>query len=208
MITIAVWCCAVAVVAAGVAMASAAYAQRGPKSTVQELQARAAIQNLIAAYPIYVDQGKMPECILSKDVVILPPGGWRIEGRANAMRRFRGESFTHTTRDTNTPATSDRRPGLSDENPAVGRFVRHHMTSSMIEFQDAEHATGRTYWLGYHKTGPSSSGRYDDKYVKEDGRWVIKERKTRIEFFPGGPDSFGHKVMAEDEKAEAEGRPW
>ncbi len=57
----------------------------------EELLARVEIQHLISSYNNFLDQGLVDhiEWIWAEDAVVPPPGGSRIEGRANIMNRFR-----------------------------------------------------------------------------------------------------------------------
>ena len=62
----------------------------------------------------------------------------------------------------------------------LGLFMRHYTTNVMLE-GDGERARGRSYVLAI--TGPpggtnQTTGRYDDEFVKVDGRWRIRVRRA------------------------------
>jgi SnoaL-like domain len=59
--------------------------------------------------------------------------------------------------------------------------LRHHvMTNAVIELVDDHTATHRSYWMTVSGSGREmnvvAQGSYQDKLVKVDGRWLIKER--------------------------------
>lgn len=67
-------------------------------------------------------------------------------------------------------------------------FVRHHITSSLVEFVSPEAATGRTYFLVLTDVGVDHSGYYVDRLQKEGGEWLFAHRRVRILWRT--PDSF------------------
>ena len=65
----------------------------------------------------------------------------------------------------------------------LGLFMRHYTTNVMLE-GDGERARGRSYVLAV--TGPpgatnQTTGRYDDEFVKVDGRWRIRVRRALLD---------------------------
>jgi hypothetical protein len=64
--------------------------------------------------------------------------------------------------------------------------MRHYTTNLVLE-GDATSARARSYVLAFTGTGPAqhhATGRYEDRLVKVDGRWRIRERRAVIEL-PG-----------------------
>jgi hypothetical protein len=60
--------------------------------------------------------------------------------------------------------------------------VRHHLTTSKIDFTGPTEATGRSYFLVLTDIGIDHSGVYVDEYRRRDGRWWITKREVRIDF--------------------------
>ena len=62
-------------------------------------------------------------------------------------------------------------------------FMRHYGTNLIVE-GDGREAVARSYVLAITGTGPAraqATGRYEDRLVKADGRWRIRERRAVIE---------------------------
>ena len=66
------------------------------------------------------------------------------------------------------------------------RFVRHHLTTSLVEL-DADEAHARSYFLVYTDMGLDHHGVYIDWIVRIDGDWLFRHRKVRIDW--QAPDS-------------------
>ncbi len=62
-------------------------------------------------------------------------------------------------------------------------FMRHYSTNLVLEGDDRE-VVARSYVLAITGTGSGrgqATGRYEDRLVKVDGRWRIRERRAVIE---------------------------
>jgi len=134
---------------------------------VQELLDRQEIENLRAAYNIAGDRGR-PEglaAVFAEDGVLEGASGAR-QGRTAIVEMLTGIS-------------------AGEHNPKGGkpwRLSRHHLTTSQTIFEDAAHASGRTYFVVVTETGLDHSGVYTDRYEKRDGRWWIVHRRVRIDW--------------------------
>lgn len=60
-------------------------------------------------------------------------------------------------------------------------MVRHNITTSVIEVT-GEAATGCSYYLVVDEHGPSHQGRYLDRFVRSEGRWLIAERDVTLDW--------------------------
>jgi hypothetical protein len=72
----------------------------------------------------------------------------------------------------------------TDSSGAAGRatFVRHHLSTSQIEFGGPDTAKARTYWVAYSDIGPDHCGYYIDVFRKTGERWLISHRKVRLDW--------------------------
>ena len=68
-----------------------------------------------------------------------------------------------------------------------GRFQRHNLTSSLIDFADGDNASGEHYVLVVTELGVDHNGRYLDRYVRNGDRWLIQHRAASMEW--ARPDS-------------------
>ena len=156
---------------------------------MERAQARSEIQHLVTSWTVSCDRNSPAEWVWAEDAVVFAPGGVRIEGRGNIIGRFRGESYSYTTRSSDTPIITDKPPiaPASMVSPAgEAAWLRHNLTTTVIAFDSDDSATGLIYFLVISGGGPTGSGRYEDRYRKVDGEWRIAERKTRLEFIPVG----------------------
>jgi SnoaL-like domain len=62
------------------------------------------------------------------------------------------------------------------------RFLRHHLSTSLIEFVDEETAKTRTYWTAYTDIGPDHCGCYLDLFRKTGEHWLIAHRRIRLDW--------------------------
>lgn len=49
-------------------------------------------------------------------------------------------------------------------------------------FIDADHATGRTYFVNYSDVGADHAGVYVDSYERFDDQWLIARREDRVDW--------------------------
>lgn len=73
-------------------------------------------------------------------------------------------------------------------------FVRHHLTTSLIELTGSASARGRTYWIAYTDIGADHAGYYLDEFRKEGGAWLIAHRRVRLDW--RAPNSLFSAVVA------------
>ena len=138
----------------------------------EELQAREEIRQLLASYNVAGDRGRKEEfgSVFSEDAVLEMPGG-RCEGREAILERL----F----------APREAASGRADERMLT--FVRHHLTTSKIDFTSPTEAKGRTYFVVLTDIGVDHSGVYVDEYRKRKGRWWIVHREVRIDYVAENP---------------------
>jgi hypothetical protein len=66
-------------------------------------------------------------------------------------------------------------------------FVRHHLSTSLIEFTGPDTARARTYWTAYTDIGPDHAGYYLDRFRRQGDAWLIAHRRVRLDW--RSPDS-------------------
>jgi 3-phenylpropionate/cinnamic acid dioxygenase small subunit len=73
--------------------------------------------------------------------------------------------------------------GSKDANPVrQAKFIRHHLSTCLIEITGADTAKSRTYWTAYTDIGPDHGGYYLDTFKKAGDRWLIAHRKARLDW--------------------------
>jgi hypothetical protein len=76
---------------------------------------------------------------------------------------------------------TDRAP--DDDTPAHrATFVRHHLSTSLIEFTGPDTARARTYWTAYTDIGPDHCGYYLDVFRRQGAQWLIAHRRVRLDW--------------------------
>ena len=141
--------------------------------TVDELLARESIRHALATYNIFGDRVQVDGFLQAfTEDAVLEFGGER-----------EGETARHEGREAIRRWMTDwtSRP-KSAEPPPGPMFVRHHITTSRIEFTGPETAEGRTYFAVYTPVGPDHAGVYSDKFRKVGDDWLIAHRKVRTEW--------------------------
>jgi hypothetical protein len=140
--------------------------------TLDELLAREAIRHTLASYNTAGDRLKVEDflAVFTEDAVLETAGagpgeGFRCDGREEIRRWMTGFG------------SRPRREGLE-----APRFVRHHLTTSLIELTSPETATARTYFHVYTQVGPDHAGYYLDRLRKAKDRWLIAERHIRVDW--------------------------
>jgi hypothetical protein len=146
--------------------------------TLDELLARESIRQTLARYNIFGDRVRVDEFLEAfAEDGILEFGGERAgevtrhEGRA-AIRAW----MTDWKRQ---PPSTDPKPAQA---PPAHMFVRHHLTTSHIEFTGPDTAEGRTYFAVYTPIGQDHAGVYTDRFRKVGDHWLIAHRKVRTEW--------------------------
>jgi hypothetical protein len=61
-------------------------------------------------------------------------------------------------------------------------FVRHHLSTCLIDLTGPDTAKARTYWTAYTDIGPDHCGHYIDTFRKVGDRWLIAHRKVRLDW--------------------------
>jgi hypothetical protein len=140
--------------------------------TVDELLAREDIRRTLTTYNSAGDRLKVEDflAVFTDDAVLesagaTPGEGFRCEGR-EAIRRWM------------TGFGGRPRPA-SIEPP---KFVRHHLTTSQIEIEGPATAQARSYFNVYTQIGPDHAGYYVDRLRKDGDRWLIAERRVRVDW--------------------------
>ncbi|PKP82766.1 MAG: nuclear transport factor 2 family protein [Alphaproteobacteria bacterium HGW-Alphaproteobacteria-18] len=126
---------------------------------------RMAITDLMARYTINGDRGQ-----LAGLAACFAPDG---------ILEFPGTSAKSPAEIISVLSNGPRNPSLT--------FVRHHLTSSLIEFEATGKATGRTYFQVCSNAGLDHIGVYADRFVHLVDGWRIAHRQVRIDW--QSPDS-------------------
>ena len=139
---------------------------------VDELLAREAIRHTMTRYTMAGDRLRAEEfaALFTQDGVLAS------EGVAAA------DIFRHQGRD----AIRDwigRWGGRSAAAQAPrATFVRHHLSTSLIELTGPDTASARTYWVAYTDIGPDHCGYYIDAFRRTGEGWLIAERRVRLDW--------------------------
>ena len=132
--------------------------------TAQELEAREAIRERIAAYNHAGDRGRiaaLAECF-TEDGVLEMPDGTRLVGR--------GAIVSELERVGRELAARSARP-----------LLRHHVSSLSIELSAPDRADARCYFAVYTEIGLDHWGGYADTLVRRDGLWLFSLRRIRVD---------------------------
>ena len=60
-------------------------------------------------------------------------------------------------------------------------LIRHHVSSLEVDVLGPASATARSYFLAITERGPDHWGRYRDRLVHVDGRWLFQHRRVRTD---------------------------
>jgi hypothetical protein len=136
--------------------------------TVDELLARESIRDALATCNMAGDRLRLDEfiAVLTEDVNF-DVGKQCIQGR-DAVRTY-------------LLGLAGAGAGAAAEAPR-SRFLRHHLTTCSIRLTGPDSADVRSYFAVYTAIGPDHCGYYADKFRCIDGRWLIAERKLRIDW--------------------------
>lgn len=80
------------------------------------------------------------------------------------------------------------RVGLSSWNPDRSKdpsftktsFIRHNLTTCLIDLTGPDTASARTYFIVYTEGGPDHAGNYDDEFVRQGDRWLFSHRRIQL----------------------------
>ena len=138
-------------------------------TTRWELTARDEIRDLVATYAHLGDTGRFDALcgLFTLDGVLELDDGRVFTGR-DALHGF----FTGTSA---ALRTGGERP-----------FIRHHVSSVQVTVDDPEHAHGASYFFVVTQRGPDHWGRYRDRYVRADDRWLFAHRRARVDGMAAG----------------------
>jgi hypothetical protein len=151
-------------------------------SEADELEA---IRRTLAAYNIAGDRMRLEELaatFMAEGVLEIPTA--TLSGRAAIAAGLGGGA--RRTESADAPAPPGRR------RPS---FVRHHLTTCLLELTGPERAAGRTYFTVFTDIGPDHAGVYADRLCKVDGRWLFEHRKVMIDWL-SEDTLFGNLVEA------------
>jgi 3-phenylpropionate/cinnamic acid dioxygenase small subunit len=139
---------------------------------VDELLAREAIRHTMTRYTMAGDRLRTEEfiAVFTEDAVLASEGVaesdvFRHEGR-EAIRAWISRWGTQRGAGQTPRAT----------------FVRHHLSTSLIELTSPDAARARTYWVAYTDIGADHCGYYVDVFKKTPAGWLIAERKVRLDW--------------------------
>ena len=154
--------------------------------TPTELLAREDIRHTMASYTMAGDRLRIEDfiAVFSEDAILETDGvpetdAFRYVGRP-AIRGW---------------ISRWREPPPSDGQLVhQASFVRHHLSTSLIEFLDEKTAKARTYWTAYTDIGIDHCGCYLDRFGKVGDRWLITHRRIRLDW--RSPDSLMFTAIA------------
>ncbi len=151
-----------------------------------ELLARESIRHTLASYTMAGDRLQTDAfiAVFTDDATLETDGvpeqdAFRYVGRAeihNWIRRWR------------------ERPTGDGQSVHQATFVRHHLSTCLIEFVDADTARARTYWTAYTDIGADHCGYYLDSFRRVGERWLIAHRRIRLDW--RSPDSLMFTAIA------------
>lgn len=147
--------------------------------TPEELQDRESIRHLMARYTMAGDRLRLDEflAVFTEDAVIESEAvgeedAFRYEGVEEIGKWI--TRWTDRAGDRHTPTHG-------------ATFVRHHLSTSLIEFTGTDTARARTYWTAYTDIGPDHGGYYLDRFRRQGEQWLIAHRRVRLDW--RSPDS-------------------
>ena len=130
---------------------------------LSEIEARLAIQDLLARYLKWADSGRTEEFIglFTEDCVYhLPDQVCR--GRAAVAAFFEGT-----------------KRGFAEQHK--GGRIRHHTSSIVVEPLGPAEAKTSAYFMAVGPHGPDHWGTYRDRVVKVGNQWLFAERRVNVE---------------------------
>ena len=150
-------------------------------TTADELEA---IRYTFAAYNTAGDRMKLDAlaATFTEDGVLETPTSI-LRGRAGIAAGLGGGRAGPAPTEAAAPAT--RRP----------TFVRHHLTTSLLDLTGPDTAEGRTYFIVFTDVGADHAGFYIDKLRKVGGAWLFERRKVMIDWMSEAT-LFGNLVEA------------
>jgi hypothetical protein len=83
-------------------------------------------------------------------------------------------------------ATWSSDPG-EDPSLSLTSFIRHNLTTCLIELSGPDRATARTYFVVLTDIGPDHAGTYTDTLVRRGEDWLFAHRRIALDW--RSPDS-------------------
>jgi ketosteroid isomerase-like protein len=136
-----------------------------------EVAAREHIRETVARYAHLVDRGRIDELILlfAEDGTLEAGDRPPASGRA-AIRAFFSETAARL-------ASTAARP-----------LIRHHVSNLVIDVSGPDAASAESYFLAVAAVGVDHWGRYRDRFVRRESRWLFHHRRARADgYAPGSP---------------------
>jgi len=141
--------------------------------TLDEVLARESIRHTITSYNMAGDRLRVDEfvAVFTEDAIYEMDGVGGEGAVRNVGREVIRKWFSRWGR------------GSKDANPVnQAKFIRHHLSTSLVEFTGPDTAKSRTYWTAYTDIGPDHGGYYLDKFQKSGERWLIAHRHVRLDW--------------------------
>jgi hypothetical protein len=140
---------------------------------VEELLDREAIRLTMARYTMAGDRLRVEDfvAVFTEDAVLASDG----VAESDTFRHVGREAIREWM-----SRWSGRRDGAARS--AGPTFVRHHLSTSLIELTGEGTAKARTYWVAYTDIGADHGGYYLDVFSKTPPGWLIAERKVRLDW--------------------------
>jgi hypothetical protein len=141
--------------------------------TPEEALARAAIRVTQNAYHAHAERGRgdlVAELFVPDGV--LEFSEQTHEGRAEIAAALQGVGRTP-------PA---ERPVPTPDVPQAPFLLRHHLTTSHVEFVSDTEARGWSYFLVISRIGLDHAGRYVDTYVADGEDWRFAKRRVSLDW--------------------------
>lgn len=129
-----------------------------------ELAARERVRDLIAHYNLAGDRGWLDDML----ALFTPEATLTIDGHDHIGQDAIRAVFAKA---------KGPRPEL----------IRHHVATLKIDVADTDHASSRCYFQVLTMRGLDHWGRYSDRFVRRDDRWLFSHRSVRVDgATPGG----------------------
>jgi hypothetical protein len=160
-------------------------------TTADELEA---IRHTLAAYNAAGDRMKLDDlaATFTEDGVLEMPAS-TLRGRAGIAAGLGGPRRA--------PAPSEAAAAPAARRPS---FVRHHLTTSLLDLTGPDTAEGRTYFIVFTDVGPDHAGFYADRLRKVEGAWLFAHRKVMIDWMSEAT-RFGNLLEAHRARMAARG---
>jgi hypothetical protein len=136
-----------------------------------EVAARESIRDLVARYNASGDAGRFDETLAlfaaDASLTVLPSRHYEGHREIRSL-------FTEAARTTRAPEPS-------------ARLIRHFTATHQIDLVSPSEGTGRCYYAVLTDVGLDHWGRYVDRYVYRDERWLFAQREISVDrAIPGG----------------------